>query len=918
MTSYISNIFKKITFGVFSCLIAQGLVGCTDELEMPTTPDNSAEAGYITLNVNCSEMTRATEPGIDDLNENRIDRVTLCLWPNGGDWGTAKAPLYTETFYGLDAIGSAKIRVPLTDALVTQLFQADGSKTCNAFVAVNVDAGAAKTVDEIRALAIASDFNNKQKQDNFAMDGEGTIQLSEIGATRAAYGSIDVKRSAAKIDLHLNVAESVQETINGQTLTWTPDFNGMKVVLNNAVSNSQLDPKPADGVAESAYFDTPAELSYTFTTEGSDAASDAKFPHRQTIPFYTYPNVWTDKENEPHRTYMTLMIPWSSDGSTYKTCYYQVPVVPLDCYELVRNTSYHVRLNVSVLGSFVPDEPLELEEDLSYIAADWGTEGINVDIKDFRYLVVDQNEFTVNNENNIQIPFFTSHPCVVTDIKMTFHRFNFSDQGSQFDVTVTRAQNNMSIKKGGGPVFVDEIDNTRKILSLTHDLKVFNPVNAKDEVLTLTRRVNGTRAPIDYPDQIQALLNTIQYYVKSDVDEYSSVEFELTIQHKDVYDGTSGIDKNLYKEKLKITMYPGIYITAIQNYARNLENLDYTEPPLGNTIINGTCAQYTYNLPTSGIWRWGDERRLAYNERNWTNSIGLGFPPNYFNWNPNLYLVTITKLPEGTEYIIGDPRSSNINNYLSNDNVDEKNERVFATEYWYYQAGNNNYGPETNKNFFGGGTNPFYRHYGVNTTYWNEYIIPGFVEAPALGEAKNRTLKYYYPTREADDNMYKIAPKFRICSSYGGTGRYMTRVMSRRRAAAYQELGFCAGRWRLPTFAEVKFVMQLAADQKIPRLFGTNDGPLWFYWCAQGAVRVPNGTVANPKIEIVKNPENEVASAAPFTGDNFRDHTRFVYDEWYWGEAPLIPSSPTPNASRPTYTFTWGDKVISNPQGPKN
>ena len=110
--------------------------------------------------------------------------------------------------------------------------------------------------------------------------------------------------------------------------------------------------------------------------------------------------------------------------------------------------------------------------------------------------------------------------------------------------------------------------------------------------------------------------------------------------------------------------------------------------------------------------------------------------------------------------------------------------------------------------------------------------------------------------------------------------------------------------------------MKLAADKKIPRLFGTNASGTWFYWCAQGAVRVPDGTVTNPNIAIVASPSGGAsgAAAAPFTDDNYRDHTRFVYDEWYWGSETLTPSSQTPNANSPTYTFTWGDRPKTSPQ----
>ena len=143
--------------------------------------------------------------------------------------------------------------------------------------------------------------------------------------------------------------------------------------------------------------------------------------------------------------------------------------------------------------------------------------------------------------------------------------------------------------------------------------------------------------------------------------------------------------------------------------------------------------------------------------------------------------------------------------------------------------------------------------------------------------------------------------------------------MARRRAAAYQELGYPAGRWRLPTFGEVEYIMTLAAEQKIPRLFGTTNSGTWYYWCAQGAVAVPDANNTNQKIQIVENlsrggyPYYNMP-LEPFSGNRYLARTRFVYDEWYWGSETLTPSSATPNETSTIYEFTWGDRIKTNPE----
>ncbi len=914
-----------------------GLASCADELDMPTPiVPGAPEAGYITITLSCENQTsRAlpdSEPGVDDLNENKINSVILCLSPSAGDQTDDVPPIVMEEFTNLDATGHVLLRIPITQDKVNRLFNENSDSQCRVFAAVNVDAGNAKTIKELRELAVTSTFATQQKQDSFTMDGDGVVSYNQF--KNYAVGEVRVKRSAAKITLALAVDNEVKETVNGEELTWTPNLAGMKVRLQSGVKDSNLDPRPKVDMSNDVYFTTPDNISYDFA-EGSSIDEFSKYNWIQQMPFYTYPNVWSASVEERHASFMMLSVPWTSDeGRTWRTCYYHVPIIPFDKFELVRNHSYHVYLHVGVLGSFVPEEPLEVEAE--YYVADWGEENIDVDIKDFRYLVVDQNVYTVNNEESITIPFYTSHETIVTSAKMTFYRYNFSDQGSEFAVDVSMGQNKKSWEVAKDSVYTYVFDNSNNTLNVSHTLKVWEPYNASDNPVSLIRRLDGTRAYLDNQSEIEAVLNTIRYFKETNDTEYSRIVYEITVQHKDVFDGSSKIDKNLYKETVKITQYPGMYITAVQNYA-GLLGVEWASGAYGNTQISGNYSDATtYSVvknpefwnntkpagPTPNQWNnnWSQAEKnnffIAYNAANWNYSLGLS--SEYGNWNPNMYLVTVTQLEPGTPYVLGDPRSYNINNFLSNDNVDQENRTVWNGDYYYWQKANGK-GPESSTFFGAGAKNPMNRRFtGWSTTYWMEYAVPGFISAPALHETSNRQLQYYYPTREDESNSYTIAPKFRICSSYGGSSAYMTRVMSRRRAAAYQELGYCAGRWRLPTYGEVRYMIDLAAEQKIPRLFGASSTNTWYYWCAQGAVRVPGKTATDQEVFIEPNPiaggSGTHAAGDLFTGDNFRDHARFVYDEWYWGTDTVLSLSSTPNKTSPTYTFTWGDRPKSNPQ----
>lgn len=848
------------------CMLS--VISCSDDFGVE--PDESlpelARGGYITLQLTCGDVTtRAVESGVASLNENLIETVTLCLWPRGGDWGETREPYIMNVYKDINEQGEVVIRIPLTETLVDRLFMTDSSMSCNVFVAANVDPGTIKTPAGLRQMTIGSTFAESKVQQSFAMDGSAVAQLQSVNGNRFVLTTVELQRSSAKVDLHLKVKDKVIETRpDGSETEWIPNLEEMKVVFHNGVRSATLDPSPYD-IDESLYFNTPADLSYEIKAVSSadyeHGINEEEYPFVQDVPFYTYPNEWDSSDSEsPGRSFMTLKLPWSDDGgASYKTCYYRVPVVDPKLDELVRNTSYHVLLNVSVLGSFVPDEPLPLE-DLSYTAAEWGVENFDVDIVEPRYLVVDQNDFEVQNQETISIPFYTSHPSEVTDITMTFYRFNYSDEGGKFPVTCTMEMNKLSNtpSRAGAPVFDYDFDNETGVLTVSHPLVMYEPMRDSGSTYEVIDLTNGdgpdtSRPKVVLLDKILATINNpttgIQWFrQKKDAAgkteaEFSKVDFYVTVQHSDM------IGTEHFKETVHISQYPSMYIDAITNF--------YTYNSSANSISGTGRQSGTFINANDSAFSVDYNNLLGGCTNGYMTSIGLS--SNNLNWNPNLYLITITRFAENTKYILSDPRATDVNNNLSNESMGTKNDTPWG-------------------------------EFVVNDT--KKFKMAGVATAKALypSGTADRKLRWYYPTREESSARWLIAPKFRICSSYAGTAQMLTRVMARRRAAAYQEKGYPAGRWRLPTFGEVEFVLQLADELKIPRLFGVyNSATTWYYWCANGLANVPGKkSTAKPSFEYL-GPND------PKNGNNQR--TRFVYDEWYWG-----PETVTVNQ------FIWGDR----------
>lgn len=141
-------------------------------------------------------------------------------------------------------------------------------------------------------------------------------------------------------------------------------------------------------------------------------------------------------------------------------------------------------------------------------------------------------------------------------------------------------------------------------------------------------------------------------------------------------------------------------------------------------------------------------------------------------------------------------------------------------------------------------------------------------------------------------NAHYIAPKIMFTSGYAADGSHSSEHWKNaaERCAAYQEDGYPAGRWRLPTEAEIEFSILL-------QVYGYVDNanvvfhPDHSYWSASG--RYYSGT--NKRF------------TTPGTGIPSNVSNRCVYDLWYWGDEPYndngvqIKEGVTPN----TPAITW-------------
>ena len=169
-------------------------------------------------------------------------------------------------------------------------------------------------------------------------------------------------------------------------------------------------------------------------------------------------------------------------------------------------------------------------------------------------------------------------------------------------------------------------------------------------------------------------------------------------------------------------------------------------------------------------------------------------------------------------------------------------------------------------------------------------VTDGWVSAKDV-EGNTRRLVNYYPTSgsEEKDSFQIIAPKFRISSRLAGYSHCTSLDGAKYRCASYQENGYPAGRWRLPTTAEVLFVINLQEKKQIQELFVGSSN----YLSATHTINNNSGITIEEGVKL----------------NNNRVSVRCVYDDWYWGSKPEARENDD-YKNNGGYEFTWGDKEI--------
>ena len=729
ISSYIS-VLLTAAFALASCdkepaiapADSQTLTICLSPADMELTRAESDEYGSDTYNENVLHNFK-----LYFYTENSEDAVAQYIYPASGLAGiTANAGATGYATNGLTVdpeSGKVTLRLALDKDKGDALFPSGTASNCYVYAVVNtgslVDLPSTVRADdtkisEIKKLPVLAEFGPTKTsspyadaQEDFVMDGSAKLSMN---ADQNITGTVELSRTAAKITFYVTEVKNVTDyDTDGVTVlgTWTAQTDRMEVCYRNTVNygiiNGKTTAAERNGNIKS-YSTSQCRPLEAFTTSAGATA----WTH--SLPFYSYYDNW-DSSDDSDAPYLLVKIPWKyqseTAGSTprYFTCYYAVPFNSITRV-IDRNTWYKVSLSVSILGSGDPDNPTEITP--SYMVLPWGSNPVqtNADLKRYRYLLVDQNEYVMNNVNSLEIPFYSSHKVKLLSASLTKMNLNPS--------TTTYEPKSETV--------------TFSTDSLIFD---YDALPGKSTVTFKHHLVN------DYSKDYDVTAYTLKFY----------------FQH----DSGDSEDKN-FKDSVTVVQYPALYVVAELNS-------DCTGNPDSGTTSNLSNRGYVWVNNAQGTSGW--QSVLSSRSR-----------PG--NKDPYMYVVTVSSLPKGTSYIIGDPRAEESTDLREYNDTSRKGK----------------------------------------ITYWAS-------EAADMYN-NNRRLANYYPSDQTSRAENMIAPSFRIASSYGVAGN-MSFDDAKKRCASYQEDGYPAGRWRIPTKAEIEYMAMLAGDGKIPVLLSTKTLEGWDY-----------------------------------------------------------------------------------------
>lgn len=755
---------------------------------------------------------KTQKEGVDALNENVLSSVEYFIYSNAQKNGNAVLHGYLE-----NVRQNAPVSIPMTIETVNSVLCPNGATNFWVYAIANhsriVAAGdpenlSGTDIATISALTKDMEFdggNVKTPQTNFLMSTDGPFEVTNVKrrSTIVATANIGLKRVAAKITVAVRVVPQVEikntVTISGVTDTrteiWKPRLNEMYIYLVNGAKTGQVSGAPVAGSDLYQYqqveFDMNGGESHSYDTytkrvdgEGNEIldANGLVQYDKTTETGIFYPS------KSPFYTYPEQWMYGSEEEPYLKLAIpwdREAGYSDNDNYFGTTSKIYYYRV-------YCPASAIDMSN-AQFLRNNWYKVILNVGIlgseTDGGEMVINGNYYVVDWQERETGSGGEGTGINDSDKEAEIKGARYLFLNEQ-NFIMYNLEDLMIPYVTSDPCIIEDFEAKKYVFSGSQkDSLITTSPAAWNMDVSLVTTATGAHISFNHP------LNNDTSTSDYDVSPY---KISFTIRHK---------DDPSYAKEVTIEQRPAIMIDMDNN-------------------TGGTHYGYTYVNGGSGT---------TYG----TNGTDSGNNTNF-----NMFIIETTVLPSDSDYLLGDPRLTTVDN--------------------------------------------------LNSWPTSDSSVSTWSATAASVQGTNRKLTYYYPVDPSTNANNIIAPKYRVASSHGATTT-LSYQYAFRRCASYQEKGYPAGRWRLPTVAEVSYITKLNADGMIVRLFGsTSNGETTDYWCNSGYVTVYDGTDAASKQAPVVH-----------TGTSGSKYVRCVYDEWYWEGIKYNGTDYT--TVTPLTTFKWGD-----------
>ena len=840
---------------------ALAAMACHSVMDIQETPDMPAFDGDgIVLKLDVGKMdinTRVdagTRPGDDDgdFNENVLGTaVDVFFFPEGATDASQSTMSVRVTAPPLNSDLESFIQIPTTVSKLTTIFgsTAPDSK-CVVFVVANYNGAqfdhenGSYTLGSLKALPLAVADWSTFPQEKFVMTGQSEITLVDASLSTPASGEVRMKRVASKVTFKLTVADTIvvvnTTTDQSGNITkkelekWTPLRDAMTVYLQYGMKYARL-----GGVPQSV----PANPK-------SSGATDS---------LYTY---------QPHKLKPQI----GDNGDTLKLTrnrtfvdgivHHNPPQAGQEEWEVIEHQgTADVPLYKTMTADLSTDGPF-----YTY-PVKWEP---GVQTEPFLKLIIPWNNGSRTKYYYYKIPFSTEELISNNWYEITL------------DVQILGGENEQPIPLEAQYKVVEWVPGSTTPASVVAARYLSVP---KTEWIMYN--TNELTIPITSSHDVQI----VGYTVKG-----NGTAVNNAFAAADKY--TNGAPRAGAWIGSNPSVYNPFTINLIEDGVTNQTTVGtiYATRPNYNANTSGNPAPYNIStaaswFPTAEITR--DQIVLRHTLNNDTSTNDYDVAPYYIRIrvrHKDDYSYYKDIIIEQRPAIVIEPQQnsapSNQHGYVWIDNSYDSN--TTWKKYTSASSGTNHNTnmyvistsvlPASSTSVLGDPRSTTAKTDGQLVNNWDS------TDGPYVGGNGNRDLTYYYQTDNTTEAENTIAPSFRVASSHGQTST-MSYNDALRRCASYQEDGRPAGRWRIPTKAEILYITTLSTDGKIPALFTFSATAALdeSYWCSNGKV---DGVYGKPTY---------------YSGTSGERYVRCVYDEWFWENTTYATVDKT--------AFRWGDQT---------